>query len=631
MWLSPLAFVRGSETPPNWWSTVDAQRDAAPAELLATTVDVFNVKSFGAIGDGSTDDTVTIAAALVAATAGDTVYFPRGTYIISTTLTVPTGVTLLGNGRSSLIASAPALPDLNLLTLTTLTDVAILNLGLKAGSRSYDTDPNRVLGNCILSNDCTSLLVEGCHFSQFHNAIMDDNGSELKILNNTFVMNHDGFACGHFRGTAESVVANNHMEDTHTTGAINAIWWYDGENEAEGIVIANNFMGGFNRKPFETINIFAHEAVVIGNTIIGTDNTDGAGASNEHRGIDVATNLNEADNHYIVVADNIIEKEGVGVRVKALSNGFPMKNVTVRGNVIRDCSQTGIKIEGSNTAGRCLNMEVSNNTIIGTVDLASVDISSGCGIFVNTTKGLVVADNVIENSDKKGIFLWEDTTEFTVVGNFVSASDEEGIAVVGVTNRSGQGTVAHNMVSASRQHGIQIFKCDDVVVDGNMCIDNGVDEAATYAGIVVESGDRHVVSNNVSRVSASGVKQAYGINLVATIDYVTVRGNIVDQNRTANINLQGGTPTNLFLNENLGYVTEADGTATVANATMSIAVTHGLARTPGLDDIQVTPTNDLGSAAKFWISSPTSTQFTINVDVDPGATTATFAWKARVE
>jgi hypothetical protein len=91
-----------------------------------------------------------------------------------------------------------------------------------------------------------------------------------------------------------------------------------------------------------------------------------------------------------------------------------------------------------------------------------------------------------------------------------------------------------------------------------------------------------------------------------------------------------GSDANTIIRNNLGYATETDGTATVANGTTSIAVTHGLAATPNLQDISVTPTNDLGNASQFWISTPTSTQFTINVDADPGAGTATFVWKAWI-
>jgi hypothetical protein len=73
-----------------------------------------------------------------------------------------------------------------------------------------------------------------------------------------------------------------------------------------------------------------------------------------------------------------------------------------------------------------------------------------------------------------------------------------------------------------------------------------------------------------------------------------------------------------------------NGTATVANGATTTVVTHGLSVTPTLQNISVTPTNNMGNATKFWISTPTSTQFTINVNTDPGATTATFVWTASI-
>ena len=54
--------------------------------------DIFNlegfvpVKSFGAIGDGVSDDTAAIEAAIKAMKAGSCLYFPGGTYVISTGL-----------------------------------------------------------------------------------------------------------------------------------------------------------------------------------------------------------------------------------------------------------------------------------------------------------------------------------------------------------------------------------------------------------------------------------------------------------------------------------------------------------------------------------------------------------------
>lgn len=86
---------------------------------------------------------------------------------------------------------------------------------------------------------------------------------------------------------------------------------------------------------------------------------------------------------------------------------------------------------------------------------------------------------------------------------------------------------------------------------------------------------------------------------------------------------------NTVVRGNLGWVTESNGTATIANGTTSIAVAHGLSTTPVLSTIAVTPTNNLGNATKFWVSGATASQFTITVDSNPGATTATFAWMIR--
>src|ERR1035437_6254646 len=51
----------------------------------------FNVKTYGAIGNGSIDDSTAVQAAITAAGAagGGTVYFPPGIYKIVTGLTIP--------------------------------------------------------------------------------------------------------------------------------------------------------------------------------------------------------------------------------------------------------------------------------------------------------------------------------------------------------------------------------------------------------------------------------------------------------------------------------------------------------------------------------------------------------------
>src|SRR5207244_11447079 len=69
---------------------------------------VFNVKSYGAVGDGVADDTAAVQAAIDAANStagalagGGIVFFPLGSYLISASLRVYGGITLTGAGLNS--------------------------------------------------------------------------------------------------------------------------------------------------------------------------------------------------------------------------------------------------------------------------------------------------------------------------------------------------------------------------------------------------------------------------------------------------------------------------------------------------------------------------------------------------
>src|ERR1700691_5533219 len=71
-----------------------------------TSALVFNVKSYGALGNGTTDDTVAIQTAYTAAAAagGGIVFFPPGTYLVAAGkspagLNLPSGVILQRSGE----------------------------------------------------------------------------------------------------------------------------------------------------------------------------------------------------------------------------------------------------------------------------------------------------------------------------------------------------------------------------------------------------------------------------------------------------------------------------------------------------------------------------------------------------
>lgn len=103
------------------------------ASLNALKNNYFNVKNFGALGDGTTNDYTAINAAITAASGG-TLYFPPGTYLVGTRVIIGTTMRVIGNGAT--IKRAVALDDYAL--EITADDVVIEDLNV---------DGNRAAGS----------------------------------------------------------------------------------------------------------------------------------------------------------------------------------------------------------------------------------------------------------------------------------------------------------------------------------------------------------------------------------------------------------------------------------------------------------------------------------------------------
>lgn len=108
---------------------------------LAPHVDV---KAYGATGDGSTDDTTAIQAALDAAeTTGNPIFFPFGTYMISATLKVANGMRLIGSTmfQQSWIKASAAIAMIesdSVDTAASTANIAIENLYIDGNSLATD-------------------------------------------------------------------------------------------------------------------------------------------------------------------------------------------------------------------------------------------------------------------------------------------------------------------------------------------------------------------------------------------------------------------------------------------------------------------------------------------------------------
>jgi polygalacturonase len=117
--------------------TVQGELGAAGVASAGQKGAVLNVREYGAKGDGVSDDTATIQAAVNAATSGATILFPRGVYLVSN-LAVKnrSGLAFIGEGRSSVIKQKTGAE--RIATFHGSSDIVITKLGFDAnGITSY--------------------------------------------------------------------------------------------------------------------------------------------------------------------------------------------------------------------------------------------------------------------------------------------------------------------------------------------------------------------------------------------------------------------------------------------------------------------------------------------------------------
>ncbi len=125
---------------------------------------LFNVKSpaYGAVGDGITNDQTAIAAALAAAVAagGGIVFFPKGTYLITTAIEWDHRVSILGIGAGLSVITTNSPSNARILTWTSGTSQASPQsiIGMSFAASQSNT------GEQLYCNVAVHLVVERCIF-----------------------------------------------------------------------------------------------------------------------------------------------------------------------------------------------------------------------------------------------------------------------------------------------------------------------------------------------------------------------------------------------------------------------------------------------------------------------------------
>ena len=138
-----------------------------------------SVKDFGAIGDGTTDDTAAIQNAL---SSGNNIYFPQGTYIISSALVPSSNQTIFGAGINFTIIKQTS-ASANAFTLNNLLWVTIKDLKIICSAATPTNDGiYYTLGqNHFVTSVQVDSFKNGLHFTSANGILL----SNVDATNNT--------------------------------------------------------------------------------------------------------------------------------------------------------------------------------------------------------------------------------------------------------------------------------------------------------------------------------------------------------------------------------------------------------------------------------------------------------------
>jgi hypothetical protein len=305
---------------------------------------VFNVRTYGAVGNGSTDDTTAIAAAITAAGVGGHVDFPVGTYLVSASLVPLSGQSFTGAGLASKIirANSHNNPVFNMGTggMTDLLFADLLIDGNRAGTTT--SAQSMIQGFQISRSTFRGLTIQNAPANC--PGIYINGGDDNVVDGCTFQTLGDGVIFGATANAAYTMDRNRVVGCTFKNIDVNGIYFTGsillGASTVfpKDAVIVGNSLTGCGDTAIEA-GTGCIGAIVVGNTVNG-----GTGAYVGMQGIFVR------DNSASIVSGNAVNGiagtpgDGISVQNLLTSN----TDIAIGPNVVRSCVGSGLYVRGGN-------------------------------------------------------------------------------------------------------------------------------------------------------------------------------------------------------------------------------------------------------------------------------------------
>ncbi|MCI0996061.1 putative Ig domain-containing protein [Pseudomonas corrugata] len=359
---------------------------------------IFNVQNFGAKGDGITDDTAAIQAAIDAAAAagGGQVYVPAGTYIVSAgeepsdgCLMLKSNVHLYGDGMGETTVKVADGSD------TKITGVIRSAYGEEThdfGISQLTIDGNR---------DHTTGKIDGW----FNGYIPGEEGYDSNVtIDSVEIKDCSGYGFDPHEQTVNMVIKNS---VSHGNGLDGFVADFLSDSTFENNVAYDNDRHGFN------VVTSTHDFTLTNN--VAYDN--GGNGIVVQRG---SENIPSPSN-IIITGGEVYGNGAEGVLIKLSSE------VTVTGVDIHDNASAGVRIYGSN------HVEIIDNTLN------------------NNSLGGAVPEIIIQSyDDTLGVSgKYFNGSDNTIQGNLISGSD---LSTYGVAERNEDGTDRNAIIANTISH-----------------------------------------------------------------------------------------------------------------------------------------------------------------------------------
>jgi parallel beta-helix repeat protein len=410
--------------------------------------------SFGARGDGQTDDTAALQAAIDAAPPGATVRVPSGTYRIAS----DRGLVLKDDLRLELGDATLTGPNVNGARCRLLDIQGRRNVTIRGGTLVGSRVGTPQWGVGILASDADDLVIEGVVFRDFY---------------------FDGILLTGNRGCRRVRVRNVTAENNRRTGlAAPAV---------EDLTIENSvFRGSRGQSPQAGVNCEPNGGGEVRQVrILRSTFTDNAGIGvYVHRALGVSVQDATVEDNVVAGNENGIVASGVsGVTIRRnrvsghrarVRSGIAVGDETTRALVADNVLEDNFR--GIVSAG-ATDVEIRGNTIVGTGtsgDAAQGD--DGDGIVCRGLRGLlagacVVRQNVVRRTAGSGVAAHL-VSRVEISGNRIEEAGQRGILLRSVT----ESEVRANEVSragaetANRYDAVELItSSNDNVVTQNVC------------------------------------------------------------------------------------------------------------------------------------------------------------------